>query len=77
MKIERCIEVYKKDGEDFIEEHLLKDFNLELVSKYFDVPPEDPLMYYKYEVEEKHIELFPDMKFDFSKYQYRLACYQV
>ncbi len=76
MELTRQIDVFNRDNEELVQEILVENFNLERVTKVFDIPSEDPLMYNPYEITSKNCGIFPGVNFDFNKYQYYLACYQ-
>ncbi len=76
MKVNRFIEVYIKKREDFIEENFLSEFDLRQMVKLFNVSSEDPLMYNPYQILEKHQGKFPEVIFDFEKYEYYITCRQ-
>ena len=76
FNIIRQIDVFDKASEALIEEIYLDSFDLELMKSRFDILPDDPLMYYQYEIDPTKTDLFPFIKFDFNKNLYVIATYQ-
>jgi hypothetical protein len=75
-KIIRQIDVFDKDSENLIEEIIIEPFDLELMKSRFEIQPDDPLMYYQYEIDTSKADIFPYIKFDFTKNLYFVATYQ-
>lgn len=76
FKIIRQIDVFDKLSEELIEEINLDSFDLELMKSRFEIHPDDPLLYYQYEIDLTKTDLFPSIKFDFNKNLYFMATYQ-
>jgi hypothetical protein len=75
-KLYRQIDVFDKKTEGLINEIELDSFDLELMKTRFNVSQDDYLMYNPYEIDSSKIDLFSNIKFDFKKYDYYLACYR-
>ena len=76
MKVTRSIEVYDNQTEELIDEVVLKAFNLNRMRDYFNVDQDDPYMYSQCEINNLTASIFLDIKFNFEKNSYFLACYQ-
>lgn len=74
-KLIRQIDIFDKRTDGLISEIGLDSFDLELMKSRFKVASNDPLMYNPYEIDLSNVDLFPNVKFDFNKYSYYLACY--
>ena len=74
-KLRRQIDVFDKESDSLINEIYLDLFDLELMKTRFNAPKDDYLMYNPYEIDSSKIDLFSEVKFDFKKYDYYLACY--
>ena len=77
MDIIRQVDVFDIQTENLVREVLIDKFDLEIFKKRFETKNEDPLMYNPYEITSSTIDLFPEINFDFGKYSYFVACYQV
>lgn len=73
--VTRVITKFEKEGEAFLDEHVLSVFDLDKLKTHFNVPDDDPLMYNCYEISKADISLFPDLKFDLDNCAYFLECY--
>jgi hypothetical protein len=76
-EIYRQIDAYDKKTEHLAKELKIEIFDIELMKSRFDIPMDDPLMYNQYEIDQSKKDLFPEIDFDFEKYDYFLACYSV
>jgi len=76
MNIIRQIDVFNNQTDKLVEELPVRNFKLEIFNKRFKIQKHDPEMYAPYEISSITADLFPDIKFDFSKYSYFMACYQ-
>jgi hypothetical protein len=76
QKIYRQIDVFDKKTERLIKEIELNSFDLELMKSRFNVPIDDPLMYYQYEIDLSKVDLFSSIEFNFKKHDYFLACFR-
>ena len=77
MDIIRQVDIFDNQTELLVQEVPVDSFNLETFRKRFEAKSEDPLMYNPYEITYSTIDLFPKITFDFEKYSYYVACYQV
>lgn len=91
MEIIRKIEVFERNSEnDFVvEEYILENLNIIELRKYFNISvfndengeedEPDYEMVFHYEIYLYHesifLMLYPNIKFNFDKYQYFLCCY--
>lgn len=75
-RIIRQIDVFDKNNENLIEEISIEPFDLELMKSRFEIQSDDPLMYYPYEIDASKADIFPHIKFDFTKNLYFIATYQ-
>ena len=71
----RQIDVFDKKTERLIEELKLDSFDLEFFKTKFVARQNDPLMYNPYKIDANNFQLFQNIKFEFDKYDYFLACY--
>ncbi|WP_271893221.1 DUF7683 domain-containing protein [Candidatus Phyllobacterium onerii] len=55
----RTIEIYEKEGDDFINQIEFLHDDLDFFRSIFDYPQDDPLMYFGYKIEKDHnIKIF-------------------
>ncbi len=77
MQLIRQLDIFDLHTDALINEIELTEFHLENMIKYFDPPIEDNQMYMPYKIDEERKHLFPDIEFNFDKYEYFLACYSI
>jgi hypothetical protein len=77
MEILRQVDIFENQTEKLVQEVPIDSFDLDTFKKRFETKTDDYLMYDPYEITSSTMDLFPKIKFDFEKYAYYVACYQV
>lgn len=76
MNIIRQIDIFDNQTDKLVKEIPMESFDLDIFRKRFSFKKGDSLMYDPYEITSSTIDLFPNIKFEFDKYSYYVACYQ-
>jgi len=77
MELLRQVDIFDNQTDSLVQEVPIDSFDLETFKERFEAKSEDPYMYNPYEITSLTMDLFPKIKFDFEKYSYFIACYQV
>jgi len=72
---QRQIDYYDKITDKLIGEIDIESFDLDLIKKRFPISTKDPFVFNPYQIDLSNIDLFPNVVFDFKRYDYYLACY--
>lgn len=71
----RQIDYYDKITDKLIGEIDIESFDLNMIKKRFPILMDDPFVFNPYQIDLSNADLFPNVKFDFKRYDYYLACY--
>jgi hypothetical protein len=71
----RQIDYYDKITDKIIGEIDIESFDLDMIKKRFSIHKDDPFVFNPYLIDLSNVDLFPNVKFDFKRYDYYLACY--
>lgn len=71
----RQIDYYDKITDKLIGEIDIEYFDLDVIKKRFPIPTDDPFVFNPYQIVLNNVDLFPNVKFDFKRYDYFLSCY--
>lgn len=70
----RQIEYFDPATEELIGTIDLPGFDLQAVKRHFETGPEDHLMFGSYPIDSSRAGVFPEVDFDFNRYDYFLSC---
>jgi hypothetical protein len=75
-KLRREIQVSEKDADIVVTNIPLPNLDVKDLVLIFGHKAEDPLFYMAYELNESIAIYFPDLRFDFNKYNYYVVCWR-
>jgi hypothetical protein len=75
-KLRREIQVFEKDSDIIVSNNSLPNLDAKDLVLIFGHQVEDPHFYGGYELNERSAVYFPDLRFDFIKYNYYVVCWR-